>query len=96
VGALEAAAAYTGGRATVPAWVRKVVARNGTHNFSGMSDKGDGKVTATNLAPYAGKKATTFLPSLFAKRALDIGRAWKSENRAQQIIDQFNKGQAAA
>jgi hypothetical protein len=94
-GALRAAAAFTGGRAIIPSWVKKAESANsGYHDFSGMDDRGNGAVRAVNLAPYAARKASSFLPSLMAKRALDVARAWRSEKRAQQIVDQFNRGQA--
>jgi hypothetical protein len=88
----DAARAYTGGRDAVAAWVRKVAARIGSVNLSSMDDRGNGEVSATNRVPYGGRKVRSFLPSLMAKRGLDIDRAFRSEKRAQQILDQFNAG----
>lgn len=90
--AYDAARAVVGGRDAVAAWVRKVAKRMGSFDLSGMTDKGNGQITATNSVPYAAGKVRSFLPSLMAKRGLDIDRAFRSDKRAQQILDQFNAG----
>lgn len=88
----EAARALVGGRDAVAAWVRKVAVRMGAVNLASMNERGDGQVSATNSVPYAANKAAGFLPTLMLKRGLDIDRAWRSDKRAQQILDQFNAG----
>lgn len=95
VPAFDAARAVVGGGDSVPPWVRRQATKNGAWNFSSMSDRGDGQITATNRQPYAAAKAASFLPKLLLKRGKDVDRAFRAEKRAQQILDQFNRGAAA-
>lgn len=90
--ALVDIAAAIGKTTKVPAWVERAAARYGSASLHSMSARGDGYVSATNSAKHAAAKLASYIPSVMAKRSRDINNGMWREGRAQQIVDDFNRG----